>query len=142
MNASLAELPPRERIAVHGGWRVAHAFDSALAGWLVVLPVRHLTRLSELDADEAAALGPLLTAASGALESVTGCLKTYVLLLAEQEGFGHVHFHVVPRMADFDAETVGPGVFRFLGRPESEQVPPDDLDRLARALAPEIEARL
>ena len=83
-----------------------------------------------------------MTAASGALEAVTGCLKTYVLLLAEQEGFGHVHLHVVPRMADFDAETAGVGVFRFLGPPESERLAPDELDRLADALVPQLEARL
>ena len=33
-----ADLPPRERIYLGPHWRVAHAFDSAISGWLVLLP--------------------------------------------------------------------------------------------------------
>jgi diadenosine tetraphosphate (Ap4A) HIT family hydrolase len=140
MTATLADQPPRERILVQGGWRVAHAFGSSLPGWLVALPLRHVTRMTELSPDEALALGPLLTAASAALETVTGCVKTYVVLFAEE--IQHVHFHVVPRMADFDADVVGPGVFGLLGRQASEQVPPEEADRLAEAVRIELEARL
>jgi hypothetical protein len=37
--AQMPSLPPREAVIVQDGWRVAHAFNSALEGWLVVLPL-------------------------------------------------------------------------------------------------------
>ncbi len=94
-----------------------------------------MTRLAELTPSEAAELGPVLAAASAALEEVVGCEKTYVALFAEAEGFAHVHFHLVPRMPGFGDHDVGPRVFHFLGRPEEEQVPVSDADRLATDLA-------
>jgi len=44
-------------------------------------------------------------------------VKTYVLQLAEGEGFGHVHFHVVPRLADQPADRTGSQVFGYLADP-------------------------
>jgi diadenosine tetraphosphate (Ap4A) HIT family hydrolase len=104
----------RERIWSAPGWRVAHAFNSSLAGWLVVLPTRHLESVDELTVAESEALGNLLRETSGALKSVTGCLKTYVMMFAEAEGFSHLHFHVVPRMSDFAEDRLGPKVFAYL----------------------------
>src|SRR5690348_14362865 len=82
----------------------------ALAGWVVLILRRHETRISELSAEEAADLGPLLRAVSTALEAVVGCSKTYVVMYAEQPGFEHLHFHVIPRMADFESQQRGGGV--------------------------------
>jgi diadenosine tetraphosphate (Ap4A) HIT family hydrolase len=115
-------------------WRAAHAFDAGLVGWLVLVPTRHVTALDELAAEEVAELGPLLRDLSAALRDVTGCVKTYVMLLAEAEGFEHVHFHVVPRMADQPAELRGPRVFALLGASPDRQVPADEMDGVARAL--------
>jgi hypothetical protein len=56
----LEALPTRERVFNNGLWRVAHAFSSALPGWMVVIPRRHVLSLSELTASEATSLGPLL----------------------------------------------------------------------------------
>ena len=126
--------PPRERVLVTDHWRVVHAFDTSLPGWLVVLPQRHLLSLSELEPAAATELGPLLTDLTAALEQVTGCVKTYVILLAEAEGFAHLHLHVVPRMPDQPAEERGPRIFARLGRPEAERVPAADMDRVAVAV--------
>lgn len=38
-NADLGRLPARELIAADDLWRVAHAFGSALPGWLVLIPL-------------------------------------------------------------------------------------------------------
>ena len=130
--------PPRERVWVSTHWRVAHAFNSALPGWLVMLPRRHVTAIAELGPDEAAELGPLLADLSRALGVVTGCVKTYVLQLAEAEGFSHVHFHVVPRAAEMPDDIRGPRVFSLLGGLEGEWVADDEQDRLALALAAEL----
>ncbi len=135
-----ADQPPHERVVVTDHWRVAHAFDTSLPGWLVVLPRRHLLSLSELTPAAAAELGPLLSGLTTALEQVTGCAKTYVLLLAEAEGFAHLHLHVVPRMPDQPTEERGPRIFARLGRPEPERVPVAERDRLAAALAAALPA--
>ena len=50
--ASVADLPPRARVLRTAHWRVVHAFDSALPGWLVTVPIRHVTSLAELTAAE------------------------------------------------------------------------------------------
>ena len=141
-NARLEELPPRERVVVAGGWRLVHAFDTSLPGWLVAVSLRHVTSVAALAPAEAAALGTLVRAASVALQAATGCAKTYAMLFAEKEGFAHLHVHVVPRMLDFDESVVGPRVFAFLGRPESEVVPAVERDRLALELRPLIEREL
>jgi diadenosine tetraphosphate (Ap4A) HIT family hydrolase len=127
--------PPRERIYLGARWRVAHAFGTALPGWLVVLPRRHVVALDELTAAEAADLGPLLRETTAALREVTGCEKTYVALFAEAEGFGHVHFHVVPRHADLDRELRGPRVFGLLGADPARHVPEAVMDQLAESIA-------
>ncbi len=130
-----AHLPLRERICRTDHWRVAHAFDSSLLGWLVVLPTRHVTALDELSKDEVAELGPLLRDLTAALRAVVGCEKTYVMLLAEAEGFSHVHFHVVPRMPDQPQSMRGPRVFAYLGQPDGVRVSDAEMDQLAAELS-------
>ncbi|MHB1594562.1 MAG: HIT family protein [Streptosporangiaceae bacterium] len=128
-------LPPRERIYRDAHWRVAHAFGTALPGWLVVLPRRHVLAPDELTAAEAAGLGPLLRAVTAALREVTGCQKTYVALFAEAEGFGHVHFHVIPRQAGLDPALRGPRVFALMGGDATRHVTDSDMDQLALRLS-------
>ena len=109
------DLPPRERVHVSPYWRLATAFDASLLGWLVVVPHRHVEGLHELTIEEADELGRLLRAASVALVEAIGCLKTYVALFAEAEGFGHLHVHVVPRHEDLPQDHRGLRVFDYLG---------------------------
>ncbi|MFI6586533.1 HIT family protein [Embleya sp. NPDC050493] len=132
--ARFGGLPSRERVAFDAWWRVAHAFDSALPGWLVLVPRRHVVSVAELTDDEAGALGTWQVALARALREVTGCAKTYVAQFAEREGFAHVHFHIVPRPPDLAAELRGPRAFAMLGRPEGERVPAEHMDALADAL--------
>ncbi|MYS20698.1 Diadenosine tetraphosphate (Ap4A) hydrolase [Streptomyces sp. DvalAA-14] len=132
--AQFDELPPRERIVFDQHWRVVHDFNTALPGWLVLLPRRHVTAVHDLTDAEAGALGMWQVRLSRALRGVTGCVKTYVVQFAEADGFAHVHFHVVPRMADLPAEYRGTGVFELLRRPAAERVTPARADDVARAL--------
>ncbi|MGI8535292.1 MAG: HIT family protein [Mycobacteriales bacterium] len=128
-------LPPRERVYDDGAWRVVHAISSTLPGWLVVLPKRHVTALTELTPVESAALGPLLQRLSQALAAVTGCVKTYVALFAEAEGFEHLHIHVVPRGRDLPDDRRGPRVFGYLAEEESAWLPGPERDRLAASVS-------
>jgi diadenosine tetraphosphate (Ap4A) HIT family hydrolase len=138
-NAAAASAPPRDAIVVTELWRVCHSFNSSLPGWLVVIPMRHVEAIASLSADEAAELGPLLRNVSAALQAVTGCEKTYVIQFAEAKDFSHVHFHVVPRMSSFTEDERGPKVFTFLGRPEEEWVPAEEMDRIALDVRRELE---
>lgn len=80
-NKRLAGLPARERIGVDGHWRVAHALGTALPGWLVLVPLRHVTAIADLTDAEAAGLGLWQVRLSRALTATTGCVKTYVVRL-------------------------------------------------------------
>jgi diadenosine tetraphosphate (Ap4A) HIT family hydrolase len=136
----LDQLPLRERIHVEARWRVSHAFNTKLPGWLILVPRRHVERLDELTPEEAQRLGPLLADLTRALRSVTGCVKTYVALYAEADGFAHVHFHVVPRMANQDPALRGPRITSLLGVDDDDAVPTDERERLAAAIAAELES--
>ncbi|GGN64372.1 hypothetical protein GCM10011579_033690 [Streptomyces albiflavescens] len=130
----LADLPLRERIVVDQHWRIAHAFDTALPGWLVLLPRRHVTAIHELTDMEAETLGMWQVRLSRALRDVTGCVKTYVAQFAEVEGFAHVHFHIMPRMLDLPQQLRGPRVFGLLRQPEQQQVPAAVVDEIVHSL--------
>lgn len=139
-NAEFDRLPVRDRVASDESWRVAHAFDSALPGWLVLLPRRHVTSIAELTDAEAASLGTWQVRLSRALHAVTGCTKTYVAQFAEAEGFAHVHFHIVPRPPDLDQEHRGPRVFGLLGTKDQQHVSAGVMDEIATRLARELAA--
>ncbi|MFF4343389.1 HIT family protein [Kitasatospora sp. NPDC001540] len=127
-------LPAYQRIAVDEHWRVVHAVDCALPGWLVLLPRRHLESMAELSDAEAASLGVWQVRLARALAVVTGCRKAYVAQFGEAEGFAHVHFHVVPRGEEWPVEWRGPRVFGLLGAGE-RAVPVERMDELAGRLA-------
>jgi diadenosine tetraphosphate (Ap4A) HIT family hydrolase len=130
------DLPPRERIVVTDHWRVAHAFDTSLRGWLVLDAREHVTALDELPEAAHSELGDLLGRLSAALRAETDCVKTYVMQFSEAAGFDHLHVHLVPRMADQPEESRGPRVFRHLG-PEAvgELLDADERDAVALRLA-------
>ena len=115
---------------------MVHAIHSALPGWLVLVPRRHVETMADLTEDEAVELGRLQVATSRALHEVLGCAKTYVIQFAEAEGFAHTHVHVVPRAADLPDDRIGPAVFGYLARPEAEWVDQPAMDALAARLAP------
>ena len=134
-------LPIRERILVTDHWRVAHAVDSSLPGWLVVLPRTHVRALDELSPQATDELGRILHDLSAALREVVGCVKTYVMLFAEAEGCGHLHIHLVPRMPDQPADATGPRVVRYLGAEQGDRVPTATMDQIAKAVAASVAAR-
>lgn len=137
-NARLDELPPHELIAIDEHWRIAHAVGSALPGWLVLLPRRHVLAIADLTDAEAAGLGTWQVRLSRALHAVTGCAKTYVVQFAEAPRFSHVHFHVIPRMANLPADRRGPKVFEFLSQPPEHTVTPDQMNALAADLTQQL----
>lgn len=138
-NDQFDNLPPRERVVADPHWRVAHALNTTLPGWLVLIPRRHVTSIAKLTDDEAAALGTWQVRLSRALHDVTGCAKTYVIQFAEEEGFGHVHFHVVPRMPDIPDDHRGSAVFQYLVRPPQQGIDEEQRDNIAATLRTRLE---
>jgi diadenosine tetraphosphate (Ap4A) HIT family hydrolase len=136
--AAGANASPWERIAADEHWRVAHAFNSAVPGWLVLVPRRHVTALAELTDAEAATLGSWQVRLSRALARVLGCQKTYVAQFAEADGFAHVHFHVVPRPPDLARDLRGPRIFQLLGAADDTRVGEEEMIRLAAELAAQL----
>ena len=134
----LLKLPVREDIAHDEHWRVVHAHDVALPGWLVLLPRRHVTAIAELTDAEAAALGAWQVRISRALHAVTGCEKTYIAQFSEAEGYSHVHFHIVPRPVNLSAELTGPRIFALLGACADKAVSEDRADEIALEIRAEL----
>ena len=86
-------------------WDVVHSYNTSLPGWLVLVARRHMAAIDEMNDEEAVELGRLIRHVSLALKEATGCVKTYVIQFAEAADHPHVHFHVVPRMADQPEDT-------------------------------------
>ena len=126
--------PPREDVVHTAHWRVAHAFNSTLPGWLVLLPTRHVTSFTELTPAAADELGGLVRRLGLALAEVTGCEKTYLMQFSEAEGFSHLHLHLVPRMPDQPQEARGPRVFTYLTQDQGQWLPEAQMDAVALAV--------
>ncbi len=92
---------------------------------------RHVEAVDKLTNDEATELGLLIQRVSAALREVTGCVKTYVIQFAEAEDHRHVHFHIVPRMADQPEDRKSTKIFGYLGVPEEERVSEDRMNDIA-----------
>jgi diadenosine tetraphosphate (Ap4A) HIT family hydrolase len=116
MACDLVEHPedvPGGRVASIGGWVVEHCIGPLGIGTMVVKPVRHVVHLSELDADEVADLGPVLTRVARAVELAAAEVgeppsQVYASLWSHAERTpGHIHFVVQPvgkaLMQRFDA---------------------------------------
>lgn len=127
-------LPPRDAILATEHWRVTHAFNVTLRGWLVLVPTTHLTSFAQLSAVAAAELGELVRRLSQALEVVTACQKTYLMQFSEAEGYAHLHVHLVPRRGDHRADSVGPNVFAYMTDDETQWLSETERDTLALAL--------
>ncbi len=132
---SQAVLPPRDNVYSSAYWRAAHAFGTALPGWLVLVPLRHVLALDELTPEESAELGPLLRGLTAAMRKALHCEKTYVAQFSEAGGFEHLHFHVIPRSPGLAADFTGPYIFRLLGGDPQQHVPESTRDQVAASIA-------
>lgn len=98
--------PPHLRIT-DGGLTVAYLNeDQFFPGWTVLVLKRHATEIFELTREERAALIEEVSGIARALASAFGAVKINYALLGNQ--LPHIHWHVIPRLADDPAplETV------------------------------------
>ncbi len=134
----LGKVPLWDCIYQTDYWDVAHAYNTALPGWLVLVLKRHIESLDELTEQEAAELGTLIRRVSLSLKSVIGSVKTYVIQFAEHEDHPHVHFHIVPRMANQPADRRSAQVFGYLGVPPEERVSEDQMNEICTKIRDDL----
>lgn len=118
----LGKAPLWDNVYQAGFWDVVHAYNSALPGWLVLVLHRHIESVDELTEHEAAELGILIRRVSLSLKRVLGCTKTYVIQFSEARLHPHVHFHIVPRMADQPNDRRSARIMGYLGVSQEESV--------------------
>jgi diadenosine tetraphosphate (Ap4A) HIT family hydrolase len=133
--------PPWDCIQRTEFWDIVHSYDTALPGWLVIVARRHIEALHELTTPEAVELGLLIRQVSLALRDVTGCLKTYVIQFAEAAEHPHVHFHIVPRIADQPEEYRSTRIFAYLGVPAAERVSAERMNEIAARIRPLLQSQ-
>ena len=112
-------------------WDVVHHNNTSLPGWLVLVVRRHIGAIDELTNEEAIELGVMLRRVSLALKETTGCIKTYVVQFAEMAEHQHVHFHIIPRMANQPENRRGTNVFEYSGVSEEERVREEIMNEIA-----------
>lgn len=94
-----------------GLWLVSHHLGAYTdPGELIVKLRRHGESLGELTEAEAAAIGPVLRAAVGAVDRAIRPERVYVASFSER--VPHVHFYVLPRTASMPAGHVLSDVYK------------------------------
>jgi hypothetical protein len=113
-------------------WAVSTHPGMSVPGWVAVQTIRHTEGLADLNATEAADLGPLLCRVSHAVTQVTGSRRVYTYSLGE--GCPHTHILLGPPGA---GQRGAAFLAALLGRDESLT---DDAAarRAASALADEL----
>ena len=77
-------------------WILRHHADPApLPGWLLLDSVRHCPGPVGFDDVEASEWGTAVRAASGLVQTLTGCDRVYAIAFGE--GAQHLHLHLIPR---------------------------------------------
>jgi diadenosine tetraphosphate (Ap4A) HIT family hydrolase len=87
---------------------VEHIDPTDILGWVVLATRQHRHALHDLSRAEWDEMFVVLPALCRAMQELIGCDKEYLAQFAEQEGFQHVHVHVVPRMSQWPPETAKP----------------------------------
>jgi diadenosine tetraphosphate (Ap4A) HIT family hydrolase len=89
-------------------WAVNHCVGPLGVGTLIVAPKRHVLHVWDLDAEEAAELGPLLCRTAGAVAEVFDPHQVYVCLWSHADNVpGHIHWVVQPVASSEDPDRRG-----------------------------------
>jgi diadenosine tetraphosphate (Ap4A) HIT family hydrolase len=100
---------PGGRIDETPRWVVEHCVGPLGVGTLIVKPKRHVLHVADLDAEEAAELGPLLRRTAAAVTAAFDPEQVYVCLWSHADGVpGHIHWVVQPVAASADPARRGP----------------------------------
>jgi diadenosine tetraphosphate (Ap4A) HIT family hydrolase len=116
-------------------WVVEHAGPKVgILGWLVIVLLRPEESNLELTPDEEIELGIIQCLVRQALKYELSPERVYEMYFAEGPGFGHVHYHMVPKPKDLDRQYVGVNIFKLLGDKEFEPLPAKPIGDICRKL--------
>lgn len=137
LTCAFGENPPEElggRVFETGHWRIEHSVGPVPEGSMVLVLRRHIPRLGELNEEEAAEMGRLQVALSGAIEKVTKAYRVYVSLW--NEGSNHVHWVFMPVTAELRQKFGGLKASRLQAAMKEANYSPDPF--LARQYSAQI----
>lgn len=124
-------------------WRLLRHLDPVpIAGWMMVVTREHRSGLDALSPEEAAEVGPILSAIAASVRAITGAERTYGITF--NEAVKHLHLHVIPRHAS-DPSTTSWALadrYRATARGEVAAAPAEEAERVAVAVAEHAIERL
>ena len=107
-------------IAHDGGLTLSHfpIIDGELAtkGHLLIEPTRHIEDLSEMNTNEAAALGKLISKGTTLIKEKFGAEHVYLFRINDK--VAHLHFHLIPRYKNTPKEYWGLEIMKYPGAPK------------------------
>lgn len=87
----------REQVWEDRLWRLTTSVSPApAAGFSYLEPKRHITDLTQLDGEEAATFGSVLTRCAATLKQATGAELVYVYIFGDS--IPHLHVHLAPHV--------------------------------------------
>ncbi len=109
-----------EVILEKGGWVLTHFpfidGQKATKGYLLIETRRHIENLTDMNAQEAAALGELICEGSQLLKFRMNAEHVYVFRINDK--VPHLHFHLVPRYPNTPKEFWGFKISEWSGTPK------------------------
>lgn len=117
-------------------WIVNHAYPSQIKGWLVLSAKKHREAFHEVSEEESLELGKLLRIITKVLRKKTNCKKEYVL--SSNEGWEHLHFHVVPRAENLKEDLMGPKIYRAIRIEEKDSISKKELKEFSELIRKEL----
>jgi len=116
------------------GIKLSHfpILNSALAtrGHLLIETTRHICDMSEMNADEASALGRLIAAGTELMKTRLGAEHVYLFRINDQ--VSHLHFHLVPRYPNTPKEYWG---LKIWENPVSPQINLEEIKKICAQLS-------
>lgn len=126
--SAIAGIP----IANRGGWFLSHfpVLDgkAATRGHLLIETKRHITDLTELNDEEAEAIGVLIRKGTAVLRGI-GAEHVYCFRINDVTP--HLHFHLVPRYQGTAKEFYG---LQIMNNPSAPKVTVPEIAKLSRVL--------
>lgn len=111
-------------------WQAEHVYPTTIKGWLVMVLRRHIEALHELSFEEWREFALIQEKLIRILHQFVHCQKEYLACFAEQAGFQHIHFHIIPRSDSLNHEVRGSRVFSLLKIDYDQAIPTKDIEIL------------
>lgn len=132
--AGVKRISPGPNIYNGKYWTVDHAYPVGLFGWLVIVPKRHVIALHNLKPAEWSELTSIQQRVIKALHKVLKTDKEYSVCFAEQAGYSHIHFHIIPRTKAIPKELRGSKVFKMM-KPPFKPVAPKKVIEICKKIS-------